>query len=65
MRFDSAVLESLLVLAHTFNPSAWAAEAGGSLEFEAHLVYHESSSMARITQRNPVSKETKQQKSRH
>jgi hypothetical protein len=28
-----------VVVAHTFNPSTWKAEAGGSLDFEASLVY--------------------------
>jgi hypothetical protein len=32
------------------------AEAGGSLEFEDSLVYRMSSRTARITQRNPISK---------
>jgi hypothetical protein len=27
------------LVAHTFNPSTWEAEAGGFLEFEASLVY--------------------------
>jgi hypothetical protein len=50
-------------MAHTFNPSTWEAEAGGSLisEFEASLVYRVSSRTARTAQRNPVSK-TKNQK---
>jgi hypothetical protein len=34
------------------------AEAGGSLEFKASLVYRASSRAARATQRNPVSKKT-------
>jgi hypothetical protein len=42
------------VLANTFNPSTWEAEAGGSLEFEASLVYRVSSGTARVTQRNPT-----------
>jgi hypothetical protein len=44
------------VVAHTFNPSTREAEAGGSLEFEASLVYKVSSRTARAIQRNPVSK---------
>jgi hypothetical protein len=44
-------------VAHTFSPSTWEAEAGGFLsEFQASLVYRESSRTARVTQRNPVSK---------
>jgi hypothetical protein len=43
------------VVAHAFNPSTWEAEAGGSSEFEASLVYRVSSRTARATQRNPVS----------
>lgn len=27
------------MVAHAFNPSIWEAEAGGSLEFEASLLY--------------------------
>jgi hypothetical protein len=44
---------------HAFNPNTWEAEAGGSLEFEASLVYRVSSRTARATQRNPVSKKKK------
>jgi hypothetical protein len=44
------------VVVHAFNPSTQEAEAGGSLEFEASLVYRVSSRTARATQRNPVSK---------
>ena len=43
------------MVAHTFNPSTWEAEAGG-FEFEASLVYRVSSRRARVIQRNPVSK---------
>jgi hypothetical protein len=60
-----ALLEGSLkpgVVAHTFNPSTWEAEAGGSLEFEASLVYKVSSRTARAIQRNPVSKKTKKKK---
>ena len=49
------------MVAHTFNPSTWEAEAGGSLEFEASLVYKVSSRTARAIQRNPVSKKQQQQ----
>ena len=42
------------VVAHTFNPSTWEAEAGGFL----------SSRTARATQRNPVSKNKKQNKTK-
>ena len=48
------------MVAHTFDPNTKEAEAGGSLEFEASLVYRESCRTARATQRNPVSKTTKQ-----
>jgi hypothetical protein len=41
-------------LQHTVNPSTWEAEVGGSLEFEASLVYRGSSRIPRATQRNPV-----------
>jgi hypothetical protein len=47
------------VVAHAFNPSTREAEAGGSLEFEASLVYRVSSRTARAIQRNPVSKNQK------
>jgi hypothetical protein len=46
------------VVAHTFNPSTWEAEAGRFL-FKVSLVYRVSSGTARATQRNPVSKEKK------
>ena len=45
-----------VVVAHTFSPSTWEAEADGSLEFKASLVYRVSCRAARTTQRNPVSK---------
>jgi hypothetical protein len=35
------------VVAHDFNPSFWEAEAGGSPEFEASLVYRTSSKIAK------------------
>jgi hypothetical protein len=38
-------------VAHTFNPSAQEAEAGGS-EFEADMVYRVSSRIAKAIQRN-------------
>jgi hypothetical protein len=42
------------VVAHTFNPSTQEAEAGGSLEFKASLVYRVSNMPARVSsQRNP------------
>jgi hypothetical protein len=36
-----------MVMVHAFNPSTLEAEAGGSLEFEASLVYRTSSRTAR------------------
>ena len=36
---------------HTFNPSTWDTEAGGSLEFKASLVYKASSRTARARDR--------------
>lgn len=36
------------VVAHTFSPSTWEAEAGGSLVFEASLVYRATSRTARV-----------------
>jgi hypothetical protein len=36
-------------VAHAFNPSTWEAEAGGSYEFEASLVYRVSSRTYRAT----------------
>jgi hypothetical protein len=41
-----------VVVAHTFNPSTWEAEAGGFLSLRT----------ARATQRNPVSKKKKKKK---
>jgi hypothetical protein len=49
------------VVAHTFNPSTWEAEAGEFLNFKASLVYRVSSRTARATQRNPVQKKTNKQ----
>jgi hypothetical protein len=43
-------------VAQTFNSTTQEAETGGSLEFEASLVYRVSSRIARVLiQRNPVS----------
>ena len=47
-------------MVHTFNPITQEAEAGGSLEFKASLVYRASSWTARATQRNPSQKTNKQ-----
>lgn len=43
-------------MVHTFIPSTQEEEAGGSLKFEAILVYTASSRTARITQKNPILK---------
>lgn len=43
------------MVAHTLDPSTWEAETGGSLEFEASLLYSASFRTARAVQRNPVS----------
>ncbi|EGW03461.1 hypothetical protein I79_021062 [Cricetulus griseus] len=40
------------MLVHSFNPSTQEAEAGGSLEFKANLVYRTSFMTSRATQRN-------------
>ncbi|MCV4939129.1 hypothetical protein OFC17_30570, partial [Escherichia coli] len=49
---------SQAVVAHTFNPNTWEAEAGRSLEFKVSLVYIASSRTARaIQQRDHVSGE--------
>jgi hypothetical protein len=45
-----------------FNPRTQEAEAGGSLESEASLVYRVSSRTARAIQKNPVSKKKKKNK---
>jgi hypothetical protein len=45
---------SRALVAHTFNPSTW--------EAEASLVYRVSSRTGRATQRNPVLKKTKNKK---
>ena len=49
------------MVAHTFNPSTWEAEAGG-FEFKTSLVYRVSSWTARTTQRNPVLKNSNNKK---
>ena len=49
---------------HAFNPSPWEAEAGGSYELEASLVYRVSSKTVRATQKNPVSKKPNQTKTK-
>ena len=49
--------------AHTFNPSTWEAEAGGS-EFKASLVYRVSSRTGQATQRNLVSQKKKRKERR-
>jgi hypothetical protein len=54
---------SWAVVVCTFNPSTWEAEAG-RFEFEASLVYRVSSRTARAIQRNPVSKQNKQNKTK-
>jgi len=61
LQFSFKAFPGLLVVAYTFNPSAWEAQAGGSFEFEASLVYRVSSRIARATLRNPVSNKTKQE----
>ena len=55
--------EGPAVVDHTFNPSTWEAEAGGS-ELETSLVHRVSSRPARATQRIPVSKKPKQNKAK-
>ena len=40
------------MVAHTFNPSIWEAEAGESLEFEASLVYRTGLRTTRNAQRD-------------
>jgi hypothetical protein len=58
---------------HTFNPSTWGAEAGGSREFMAALVYKSSSRTARLykeilsqnkTRQNPKKQKAKKLKSK-
>ena len=45
-----------------FNPSTQEAETGGSLEFEASLVYTVSTRIARATQRNQISENEEERK---
>ena len=45
-----------MVVAHTFNPSFWEAEAGGLYEFEASVVDRASYRTAKTTKGNSVSK---------
>ena len=46
-----------MVVAHTFNPSTWEVEAGGSLEFEVSLIYKVSSRTVRtVTRRKSLLK---------
>jgi hypothetical protein len=59
---DLKTLMSWVVVAHTFDPSAWKAESRWISEFKASLVYKVSSRTARATQRNPVSKKNKRKK---
>ena len=47
-------------MGHVFNPSAKKAEAGGSLEFKASLVYRVSFRTARATQRKPCLEQQQQ-----
>jgi hypothetical protein len=56
---------SWAVVAQTFNPSTWEAEAGGflSLRPALSLVYRVISRTAKAIQRNPVSKNQKKKKS--
>jgi hypothetical protein len=49
------------MVAHTFNPSTWEAEAGRFLEFEASLVYRVSSRTARAAE-NPCLEKPKKKK---
>jgi hypothetical protein len=52
------------VVAHAFIPSIWEARGRRISEFKASLVYRVSSRTARATQRNPVSKKQKQNKTK-
>jgi hypothetical protein len=52
------------VAGHALNPSTGEAEAGGSLEFEASLVYRVSSRIARTTQRNGLKEKKKKHQAR-
>ena len=50
------------MVAHAFNPSTWEARGRQIPKFEASLVYKVSSRIARVIQRNPVSKNQKKKK---
>ena len=50
------------MVAKSSNLSTWEAEAGGSLELEASLVYRVSSRTEETTERNHVSKNQKKKK---
>jgi hypothetical protein len=50
------------MVAHTFNPSTWEAEAGRFLEFEASLVYRVSSRTARAAEKPCLEKPKKKKK---
>jgi hypothetical protein len=52
------------MVAHAFNPSTWEARGRQIPKFEASLVYKVSSRIARVIQRNPVSKNEKQNKTK-
>jgi hypothetical protein len=52
------------MVVHAFNPSSQEGRSRQISEFEASLVYKVSSRTARATQRNPVSKKTKQNKTK-
>jgi hypothetical protein len=60
--FESEV--SRAVVAHTFSPSTWEAEAGRSSQFNISLVYRTSSRTVRATQRNSISKKKSKEKRR-
>jgi hypothetical protein len=51
-----------VVVTRAFNPSTLGTEAYGSLEFEGSLVYKVGYWTDKATQRNPVLKKTKQNK---
>ena len=57
---------TLGIVLHTFSPSTWEAEAGGSL-FKASLVYTVSSRIARTMsmERDPVTKQNKTKQNNH
>jgi hypothetical protein len=54
----------MVVAVHVFNLNTQKAEAGGSLEFEASLVYRESSRKPDL-QRETLSQKTKHQKNKN